>query len=340
MIELGILKNFDSGTYKAGVQLAGSLTTYFDDISVAKNIPSAAMVVGNYVIVASPGGNPRDACVIATWPQGSPGGGAFLDLSDTPSSYVGQAGKVVKVNSDGDALEFEKITGANLSQDFGVGSGRLLRFDATPMSGNAIVILDASEDSPFSAKINAGGSGGLTSTNVPYDNESGEGMFEGLAAYDGSAIWGQIVLHNTTRGNSRKIVNVDIANKKIATSASTDDWADNDDITVDSQTAAGGSLCDLDLSTKIPPTAYAILVLLFVFDKTSTYNADRELELHPYEAYDSGKKRLGYFTQAGQKMSMTFTILVIDQKICFRIRGAVDFYFLIKVHGYWEYADT
>ena len=75
MIEVGILKNFDSGTYKAGVQLAGSLTTYFDDISVAKNIPSSALVIGNYVIVAIPGGNPRDACVIATWPQGSPGGG-------------------------------------------------------------------------------------------------------------------------------------------------------------------------------------------------------------------------------------------------------------------------
>ena len=75
MLEVGILKNFDSGTYKAGVQLAGSLTTYFDDISVAKNIPSSALVIGNYVILAIPGGNPRDACVIATWPGGSPGGG-------------------------------------------------------------------------------------------------------------------------------------------------------------------------------------------------------------------------------------------------------------------------
>lgn len=75
MIEVGILKNFDSGTYKAGVQLAGSLTTYFDGISVAKNIPSSALVIGNYVIVAIPGGNPKDACVIATWPGGTPGGG-------------------------------------------------------------------------------------------------------------------------------------------------------------------------------------------------------------------------------------------------------------------------
>ena len=70
MIEIGILKYFDSGAYKAGVQLAGSLTTYFDDINVAKNIPSLDLVASNYVIVAIPGGNPRDACVIAAWPSG------------------------------------------------------------------------------------------------------------------------------------------------------------------------------------------------------------------------------------------------------------------------------
>ena len=109
MLEIGVLKNFDSGTYKAGVQLAGSLTTYFDDISVAKNIPSSALIIGNYVIVAIPGGNPKDACVIATWPRGSPGGGAFLDLSDTPSSYSGQAGKAPKVNSAENALEFARF---------------------------------------------------------------------------------------------------------------------------------------------------------------------------------------------------------------------------------------
>jgi hypothetical protein len=126
MIEIGILKNFDSGTYKAGVQLAGSLTTYFDDISVAKNIPSSALVIGNYVILAIPGGNPKDACVIATWPQGSPGGGTFLDLSDTPSSYSGQKKRIVQVNDAQSGLEFgiEELLLARLSrpwwvQDFG-----------------------------------------------------------------------------------------------------------------------------------------------------------------------------------------------------------------------------
>jgi hypothetical protein len=103
MIEVGTLKNFNSTTYKAGVQLAGSLTAYFDDVSVAGNIPASAMVAGNYVIVAVPGGNAKDACVIATWPRG---GGSFPDLKDTPSGYSGQAGKYLKVNDAADALEF------------------------------------------------------------------------------------------------------------------------------------------------------------------------------------------------------------------------------------------
>ena len=67
MIQIGVLKNFDSGTYKAGVQLAGSLTTYFDDVNVARNIASGEMITGRHVILAVPQDNPRDAVVIAVF---------------------------------------------------------------------------------------------------------------------------------------------------------------------------------------------------------------------------------------------------------------------------------
>jgi len=73
MLHIGIVKTFNSETHKAGVQLAGSLTTYFDDIPVATNIAPEAMTTGNYVLVAIPGGNPRDACIVASWPAGSSG---------------------------------------------------------------------------------------------------------------------------------------------------------------------------------------------------------------------------------------------------------------------------
>jgi len=67
MLHLGILKTWNSTTYKAGVQLAGSLTTYFDNLNVARNIPSAEMTIGRRVIVVIPEGNPRDAAVIAVF---------------------------------------------------------------------------------------------------------------------------------------------------------------------------------------------------------------------------------------------------------------------------------
>ena len=67
MIEIGILKNFDSGTYKAGVQLAGSITTYLDDINVARNIDTGEMVAGRSVVLAIPGNNLKDAVVIAVF---------------------------------------------------------------------------------------------------------------------------------------------------------------------------------------------------------------------------------------------------------------------------------
>lgn len=67
MLEIGILKNFDSGTYEATVQLVGSLTTYFDSVNVARNIAAGDMITGRHVILAVPDGNPRDAVVIAVF---------------------------------------------------------------------------------------------------------------------------------------------------------------------------------------------------------------------------------------------------------------------------------
>jgi len=67
MIEAGILKTWDSINYKAGVQLAGSLTTYFDNVNVARNIASGEMISGRHIILAVPEDNPRDAVVIAVF---------------------------------------------------------------------------------------------------------------------------------------------------------------------------------------------------------------------------------------------------------------------------------
>ncbi len=78
MLELGILKWYDQDHHRAGVQLIGSLTTYLDAVPVSVAIPPSAIVTGNRVLVALPNQNPRDACIIASWPRGEP------PISDIP----------------------------------------------------------------------------------------------------------------------------------------------------------------------------------------------------------------------------------------------------------------
>lgn len=91
--------------------MAGSIAAYLDNIPVARNIAATQMVAGRHVILAIPGDNPKDACVIAVWAGAAGGGGGggaanFLALTDTPGSYAGQAGKYPKVNAAQNALEF------------------------------------------------------------------------------------------------------------------------------------------------------------------------------------------------------------------------------------------
>jgi len=80
-------------------------------------------------------------------PSGGGGDTTFLDLTDTPSSYSGQSGKVVKVKTDETGLEFmsdsigtyKQILSCSTSSDttLNMGDGaRITLYDIT-LSGNA-----------------------------------------------------------------------------------------------------------------------------------------------------------------------------------------------------------
>ena len=324
MIEVGILKNFDSGTYKAGVQLAGSLTTYFDDINVAKNIPSSALVIGNYVILAIPGGNPKDACVIATWPGGSPGGGTFLDLSDTPSSYSGQAGKYVKVNQAANALEFGLIA---------------TKFTLLSVA-DYMFRQDAVCDSSFEAQIN----GNPTPTSVVYDND----LREDSLPSPSFSQFGKVILHNITRGNSRKITSVNTSTNTITTEESNDDWANDDVITTASQTCVlklghnYSYFFDIDASAAVPATATAALFYFLSTNLSGTANPNQDhLCYHPYSPYTAGNVA-GQVCSAAYQSEVVWPVLpVVDQKVClafgpWRPVTASGMQVIAKVKGYWE----
>ena len=67
-IKRGVIKAFDSGTYKATVQVAGSLSVWLAEVPVARNIPSGEMVLGrNCVLIFFDETNPKDAVLIAAY---------------------------------------------------------------------------------------------------------------------------------------------------------------------------------------------------------------------------------------------------------------------------------
>ena len=68
MIRKAILQSFDAATYKASVQLTGSLATFLSGVAVARDIAPAEMVAGRKValLVFDPS-NPDDAVVTAVW---------------------------------------------------------------------------------------------------------------------------------------------------------------------------------------------------------------------------------------------------------------------------------
>ena len=62
------LMNFNSGDYKATVRLAGSYKAYLEEVTVARNLPTAEMSTGRQVAVLFFDDNsPKDAVVVAVY---------------------------------------------------------------------------------------------------------------------------------------------------------------------------------------------------------------------------------------------------------------------------------
>jgi alpha-D-ribose 1-methylphosphonate 5-triphosphate synthase subunit PhnI len=64
----GVLKSFNSGDYTATVQLAGSYKAYLEGVAVARNLPTAEMVLGRKIaVIFFDENNAKDAVVIAVY---------------------------------------------------------------------------------------------------------------------------------------------------------------------------------------------------------------------------------------------------------------------------------
>jgi hypothetical protein len=68
MIKKGTLKSFNSGTYLATVQIAGSLSVWLENIPTSRAIAASDMISGrNVAVLFIDAGNPSDCVVIAVW---------------------------------------------------------------------------------------------------------------------------------------------------------------------------------------------------------------------------------------------------------------------------------
>jgi len=92
MIRKGILKSFNSGTYKASVQIVGSLSVWLDNVVVSETLAAADMVIGRSVAVLflDPS-NPDDAVVIGLWGATATGLSTNWDGGMSDSVYGGVA---------------------------------------------------------------------------------------------------------------------------------------------------------------------------------------------------------------------------------------------------------
>jgi len=67
-LKKGVLRSFNSGNYTATVQLAGSYKVYLEDITVARNLPLAEMIVGRKVaVIFFDEYNPKEAVVVTVY---------------------------------------------------------------------------------------------------------------------------------------------------------------------------------------------------------------------------------------------------------------------------------
>ena len=67
-LKKALLKSFDSGSYIATLQLAGSRKAYLEGVTVARNLPAAEMVLGRRVaVILFDEHNVKDAVVIAVY---------------------------------------------------------------------------------------------------------------------------------------------------------------------------------------------------------------------------------------------------------------------------------
>lgn len=200
-------------------------------------------------------------------------------------------------------------------------------------AANDLWTVSSHSDTEFVSTI----SGAPTTTSVVYGAVSSGN--EDVIDVDSASQLGKMRLHNTTRGNYRLIESVNTGTNTITTVSSSDDWADTDTITIESQVVTSGSaqkVIDIDLSqtSDIPMLARAVALEM---NKLDTGSANQFLIAYPHESF-AVSKGLQTRNQVVSVRTYTHVIVSLRERI-FDIQsqasGTGTASSVIKLNGYY-----
>jgi hypothetical protein len=310
---------------------------YIDSAGEYKTIATANSAVAWCVVVVG-GANNADIYVarrgrVTVTLNGNCAIGDYLYTSTT----AGQAQPQSYVRSE----VFAVALTANAAGAGGTCSALLLCHSifVTLTSGIPVWRVSNHADTDFVAKIddNAGAHGGtgLAATTVPYDTVTAgnENVLNTTAGQHA-----KVGLYNLTRATWRLIDSVDMVNDVINTVASADAWADNDDITIRSQTvttAHAARHVELDFSqSSLPVLARALFLQAKMYDSGA---AGEWLALHPIDTYAGAKEQITSVPVAGQWEYDYAIISLVNRRCAARVwgSGAATASHSFDYTGYW-----
>ena len=134
----------------------------------------------------------------------------------------------------------------------------------------------------------------------------------------------------------------------ITTESTDDNWADNDTITIGSQTCVllnghpYSRFFDVDISAEVPGTAFAAIFYFSTRNLSGTGStAQDQLCIHPWETYAQAKVSGQMCTAAYQSEVIWAVMPVIGQKFCLAFGPwgpvtASGMVAIVQLRGYWE----
>jgi len=217
MIRKGILKAFDSNTYKASVQVVGSLSVWLDNVSVSTALNSGDMVAGRSVVLLSlDPSNPKDCILIGLWgaPQEPPGYIRESLVDAKGDLLVGTADNTVArkaVGADGKFLKADSSKPDGLDwADAGGGAGETLQATFTNKSGAAseqgyVYRLDPDNNDSFDYGSEDEDAQVVVTPAVINDNASGLAILTGYTDVyvTGDTTRGQYLYFSATNGQAK-----------------------------------------------------------------------------------------------------------------------------------------